>query len=194
MIQSLFFSFSFRIFASLTKVPLVLPRSSIKKAPSSMKIRAWWPDTAGLSITRSLSGLRPMVNRGLTSGISLRTCSLNFRKIFGMTLSSLALAHQPIPDTLHGRLAGALLDGDENHGGVVQAASRVGQRDQAFCRRLWILLLPDDFEDLGRLHAARQAVRAQEQLIPLHQWDLIEFDFNGVVDTQGAGDDVLLRR
>ena len=57
-----------------------------------------------------------------------------------------------------------------------------------------ILPLPDRYEDLGRLHITRQAIGAQEQLVPLHQRDFIEIDVNGVVDTQGTGDDVLLRR
>src|SRR5439155_11451641 len=71
---------------------------------------------------------------------------------------------------------------------------RIGPLDQAFRRSLWILLPADDFEDLVRLHAARQAVGAQEHLVPLAQRNLTEFDLNCIVDSQGAGDDVLLRR
>src|SRR2546422_3974501 len=63
----------------------------------------------------------------------------------------------------HGRLAGAVPNGDENHGGVVQATSRVGQLDQTFRRSLWIPLPPDDVKDRRRLHAACQAIGAQEQ-------------------------------
>src|SRR2546426_7013455 len=69
----------------------------------------------------------------------------------------------------HGRLAGAVPNGDENHGGVVQATSRVGQLDQTFRRSLWIPLPPDDVKDRRRLHAACQAIGAQEQHVPLRQ-------------------------
>src|SRR5213594_2223009 len=94
----------------------------------------------------------------------------------------------------HGRLAGAVPNGDENHGGVVQATSRVGQLDQTFRRSMWIPLPPDDVKDRRRLYAACQAIGAQEKRVPLRQRDLIEFDVNGVVNTQRAGNDVLLRR
>ena len=45
---------------SLTNVPLVLPRSTMRYAPATLRSSAWWLDTLRSETTMSLSGARPM--------------------------------------------------------------------------------------------------------------------------------------
>ena len=74
------------IFSSLTKVPLVLSRSFKIKVVATGSIRAWLPETAGLSMTISLLCLRPIVKGCLSAiGYSRILTSLKQRVIFGIT-------------------------------------------------------------------------------------------------------------
>src|SRR5215510_8052518 len=52
----------------LTKVPLVLPRSTMRYTPATLRSSAWWLETAGSATTMSLSGARPMRSTPLGTG------------------------------------------------------------------------------------------------------------------------------
>ena len=45
---------------SLTKVPLWLPRSTMRYPPAVVRSSAWWRETLKWGTTMSLSGIRPM--------------------------------------------------------------------------------------------------------------------------------------
>jgi hypothetical protein len=69
----------------LTNVPLVLPRSSTTNCGPSRAIRAWWDETAELSITMVLSGRRPMVTAAVCdTAVSFNTRPSNKSTSFGM--------------------------------------------------------------------------------------------------------------
>ena len=71
--MSLFCRKCFLTALPFTSVPLVLPRSSRNESFRIVTITACSPLTARLSICMSLCGLRPMVVRSFTKGISLST-------------------------------------------------------------------------------------------------------------------------
>src|SRR5579884_2680486 len=93
-----------------------------------MEIRQWRPETAGLSMTTSLSALRPTTKGPFSKGISLITAASNFRSSFGIAFSPSApeqARHQP----LHaGLLARGHARDDDRH--VVDASGRAGFGDQ----------------------------------------------------------------
>jgi len=87
-----------------------------------------------------------------------------------------------------------VVNGDKNHCGVVQTAGRIGQFDQAFGGVLRFLFAANDFEDFGRFHSSSESIRAEKHSVFPYQRDFSKSNVHSVVDPQGAGDDVLLRR
>src|SRR3989344_1398734 len=90
------------------------------------RMRQWWPETAGWSIARSLSGFLPMVRTLPVRGSSLMTADSNLRMILGI---------------------GSLLHSGDHDGGVVHSAARVGQVHEVFGDHLGRLHLADGLED-----------------------------------------------
>src|SRR5574341_122116 len=173
----------------LTCVPLVLCRSSRMKLSASRKMRAWWLDTAGLSIRMVLSGTRPIFTTCAPTGTSFSTRSSYFRINLAIAPSSES-SSQPVPHLLPESSGNV----HHHHRDVVRAAVAIGGFDQIVANPLRVAQRVNGARQARVGHHAGQAVAAQQQVVARAQRHFGDVHLHRGLLSQSAQQDAALLR
>src|SRR5208282_915278 len=174
----------------LTKVPFRLFMSSTTSLPASLKMRAWWLETARLSTCRALSGARPIPMGCAPTSTSLRTAASYFRINFAISRLLPLFSAQPAPRARQPPV-GSCQHLHHDYRDVILSPVFIGQRDQAIGGLLGAQRSVQDAANVRVRDHAIEAVGTEHQSVARQDGVLFGVHLHVGINAQGADEDAL---